>query len=176
MARLLYVVNLFLYKSIFSRLPSSNTLLGKITRAKKLRYMATKRIIKSIGLNCNIEKNAQFTRDTTLGDNSGLGVNCSLGKSVYIGKNVMMGPNVTIHTQNHRFDRIDIPMIEQGYSEIKAVRIMDDVWLGGNVTILPGVTVHQGSIVGTGAVVTKDVPEYSIVGGVPAKKLRDRFL
>lgn len=176
MSRVVYLVNLFLYKSLFSRLPPSSTFLGKVTCAKKLRYVTTKRIIKSIGLNCTIEKNATFTRDTALGDNSGLGINCSLGKGVYIGKNVLMGPNVTIHTRNHRFDRRDVPIIEQGYSEVQEVRIMDDVWIGGNVTILPGVTIHEGSIVGTGAVVTRDVQAYSIVGGVPAKKIRDRFL
>jgi maltose O-acetyltransferase len=65
-------------------------------------------------------------------------------------------------------------MCKQGFEEAKPVYIGDDVWIGGRVTILPGVHIGNGSVVGTGAVVTKDVPDYAVVGGVPAKVLKYR--
>ena len=86
-----------------------------------------------------------------------------------------MGTDVTIITRNHRFDRTDIPMMEQGFEEERPVYIGNDVWIGDRVLILPGVHIGDGSIIAAGAVVTKDVPPYSIVAGVPAKKIRDRF-
>ena len=87
----------------------------------------------------------------------------------------MMGTDVTIITRNHRFDRTDIPMMEQGFEEERPVYIGNDVWIGDRALILPGVHVGDGSIIAAGAVVTKDVPPYSIVAGVPARKIRDRF-
>lgn len=92
-----------------------------------------------------------------------------------IGKNVMMGPFCLIYTFNHQTARTDIPMIQQGYTAIKPVVIEDDVWIGARVTILGGVTVGKGSVLAAGAVVTKNVPEYSIVGGNPARILRKRI-
>ena len=86
-----------------------------------------------------------------------------------------MGTDVTIITRNHRFDRTDIPMMEQGFEEERPVYIGNDVWIGDRVLILPGVHIGDGSIIAAGAVVTKDVPPYSIVAGVPARKIRDRF-
>ena len=86
-----------------------------------------------------------------------------------------MGTDVTIITRNHRFDRTDIPMMEQGFEEERPVYIGNDVWIGDRALILPGVHIGDGSIIAAGAVVTKDVPPYSIVAGVPARKIRDRF-
>lgn len=85
-----------------------------------------------------------------------------------------MGPECIIYARNHAHERIDIPMIDQGFENEKPVTIEDDVWIGGRVTILPGVTVHQGAILGAGSVVTKDVPPYAIVGGNPAEIIRFR--
>lgn len=86
----------------------------------------------------------------------------------------MMGPNCTIYLWNHRFDDFNKPMRLQGFTSEKPVYIGDDVWIGGNVTILPGVKIGSHSIVGVCSVVTKDVPEWSIVAGNPAvvKKYR----
>ena len=86
-----------------------------------------------------------------------------------------MGTDVTIITRNHRFDRTDIPMMEQGFEEERPVYIGNDVWIGDRALILPGVHIGDGSIIAAGAVVTKDVSPYSIVAGVPARKIRDRF-
>ena len=81
----------------------------------------------------------------------------------------MMGPDVLIFTSNHRFSRLDIPMIEQGSSARKGVVIGNDVWIGERAIIMPGVEVGDGAVVGAGAVVRKSVPPLAIVIGNPAE-------
>lgn len=142
--------------------------------AKQVRQFLTKRTILKMGNNVNIEKGAEFFDSLEIGNNSGVGVNCVLSGKVIIGNDVMMGPEVFIYTFNHRVDRIDIPMWKQGFEDIKPVYIDDDVWIGSRVTILPGVRIGKGSIIGACSVVTKDVQPYSVVGGNPAKLLKVR--
>lgn len=93
---------------------------------------------------------------------------------VKIGKFVLIGPYCSILSSNHEFRYIHKPI---QYQEItrNPVIIEDDVWLGRNVTVLPGVTIGRGSIIGAGAVVTKSIPEFVIAGGVPAKVIKNRF-
>ena len=81
----------------------------------------------------------------------------------------MMGPDVMIFALGHETARTDIPMIDQGFIAPKPVAIHDDVWIGARVIILPGVTIGRGSVLGAGAVITREVPEYCIVAGNPAK-------
>ena len=85
-----------------------------------------------------------------------------------------MGTDVTIITRNLCFERTDVPMMEQGFYPEEPVYIGDDVWIGDRVLILPGVHIGTGCIVAAGAVVTKDVPDYAIAAGVPAKVMRMR--
>ena len=121
--------------------------------------------------------------------------NISLGDSVYIGPNAtlmaadapldikghfMSGPGLTIITGDHRIDIRDKFMDEVTVAEKlpendQPVVIENDVWCGANVTILKGVTIGKGSVIAAGAVVTKNVGEYEIWGGVPAKKIKNRF-
>ncbi len=89
---------------------------------------------------------------------------------VTIGDYVMIGPNTLITTVGHPIE----PSGRRKHLGIaKPVSISNDVWIGGNVTILPGVTIGNNVIVAAGAVVTKDVPDNCIVGGLPARKIRD---
>ena len=132
-------------------------------------------MLENCGKNVNIESNATFSSKVTLEDYSGIGINAKIYGTCHIGRYVMMGTDVTIITRNHRFDRTDIPMMEQGFEEERPVYIGNDVWIGDRVLIFPGVHIGDGSIIAAGAVVTKDVPPYSIVAGVPARKIRDRF-
>lgn len=164
--KILYV----LYKLFAAWLPRSRHL----RFAKKLRVFFAKRIIAFCGNNVNIEKQAQFTPDLKIGDNSGLGIQCEANGPVVIGKNVMMGPEVVIYTGGHKFDRTDIPMIEQGGTGDTPVVIDDDVWIGRRAIILPGVHIGEGCVIGAGAVVTKDIPPYSVAAGVPAKVVKSR--
>lgn len=142
--------------------------------SKKIRGLCGKLILDYCGKNINIEKGATFGQYVSLGDNSGIGVNAQISNHVTIGKNVMMGPDCMIYTQNHAYANLEIPMCEQGHSEVRPVVIEDDVWIGSRVIILPGVHVGHGSIIGAGSVVTKDVEPYAIVGGNPARFIKKR--
>jgi len=102
-------------------------------------------------------------------------INSEVYGPVKIGRDVMMGPEVVIYTSGHKHDRTDIPMIAQGSDEARPVVIGNDVWIGRRAIIMPGVTVGNGVIVGAGAVVTKDIPDYVVVGGVPAKTVKNRL-
>lgn len=127
------------------------------------------------GAEVNIEKDAIFSQKVTLGDFSGIGINAKIYGECHIGAFVMMGTDVTVITRNHRFDRTDVPMMKQGFEDEKPVYIGDDVWIGDRVIILPGVHIGEDAIIAAGSVVTKDVPRYTVVGGVPAKVIRARF-
>lgn len=100
--------------------------------------------------------------------------------TIRIGNKVMFGPEVTIRGGNHSTDHIGRFMVDIGDHDKKAeddrgVAIEDDVWVGARVIILQGVTIGRGAIIGAGAVVTKRVPPYAIVGGNPAKLIRFRW-
>ena len=142
----------------------------------KIRRLLCKRIFEYCGENVNIEKGAHFGDGDRIriGNNSGLGVNCHIPNGSVIGNDVMMGPNCYVHPRNHSFSNTDIPMRLQGYSENKPVVIEDDVWIGRDVTIMVGKHIKKGSIIAACSVVTKDFPEYSIIGGNPAKLIRNR--
>ncbi len=173
MRKIGYYLCLLLYYFIARHLPGSD--MPYSLGSKQIRRFLCRQIFKKSGKNINIEHGAFFAsgRDIEIGDNSGLGLNCRVTGPLKIGNDVMMGPDVMIFTQNHRNDRLDIPMRLQTDPK-KPVVIEDDVWIAARVTILPGVTVHKGSILGAGAVVTKDVPEYAIAGGNPARVIRYR--
>ncbi len=93
---------------------------------------------------------------------------------VTIGDYVRIATHCVIVPNNHKFDDPTKNIYDQGL-ERKEIIIKDDVWLGAGVTVLAGVTIGAHSVVAAGAVVTKDVPEYSVVGGVPAKILKSRI-
>lgn len=90
-----------------------------------------------------------------------------------IGNNVLISPHVIINPQNHIFEDPNIPIWKQGIST-QGIKIEDDIWIGAGAIILDGVTIGRGSVIGAGAVVTKDIPPYSIVVGVPARVIKKR--
>ena len=110
-----------------------------------------------------------------IGDNSNLGDYNFVGAAggVRIGRNVLIGQGVRFHSENHVFARTDIPIKAQGVTN-EGIMVEDDVWLGSGVIVLDGVTIGRGAVVAAGSVVTKDVPPFAIVGGVPARVLRFR--
>ena len=106
-----------------------------------------------------------------IGDKSFINFNVSmidLGE-IRIGNRVLIGPGTGLFTAIHPIDpEIRATGIEKGIN----ITIEDDVWIGGNVTILPGVKIGRGAIIGAGSVVTKDIPEMTIAAGNPAKVIR----
>lgn len=129
-----------------------------------------------MGKNVNVERRATFGRgtDIEIGDNSGIGKNAVIPSDTIIGDNVMMGPNCFILKSNHRFDDRSLPMIKQGFTYRKKTIIGSDVWIGRNVTMTPGRTIADGTIIGACCLLCKDFPPYSVVGGNPSKLIRRR--
>lgn len=103
--------------------------------------------------------------------NSGVifGLTCDLS----LGNNVLVGDNVSFRTADHEFSDPARPMVEQGERRASIV-VEDDVWIGANATVLRGVRIGRGAIVGANAVVTRDVEPFAIVGGVPARPIGSR--
>ena len=167
------LVCLVLYYGVFRTWPNNKLFLGG---GQWLRYQLCKQIFKKCGKNVNVERGANFGsgRNVEIGDNSGIGVNASIPSNTIIGKDVMMGPNCYILPHNHAFDRLDIPMCQQGFTEKKTTIIEDDVWIGRDVLMTPGRRISTGTIIAGGTVLCKDFPEYSIVGGNPSKFIKNR--
>ncbi|MCB1164411.1 MAG: acyltransferase [Candidatus Krumholzibacteriia bacterium] len=142
----------------------------------RLRSALARHILDAMGPGARIHVGVHFGkgRGLSLGARSYLGRDSFIGLNapVRIGAAVMGGPGVMIFTSNHGMDpsrlMIDQPLIPA------PVTIEDDVWLGARCIILPGVTVGRGAVIAAGSVVTKDVPPGAIVGGIPARHLRDR--
>jgi len=110
-----------------------------------------------------------------IGDNSGVGYECFIEATgpVKIGDWVRMGPRVSMFTTNHNFSMKDQLVKQQGYS-VGRLDIGDDVWLGANVTILQNVSIGTGAVIGAGSVVVKDIPDYAIAVGNPARVVKYR--
>lgn len=165
-------IGALLYYSIAKHLPPSYS--GIKVGQTALRRLCGKMMLAHCGKDVNIEQNALFSKKVSLGDYSGIGVNARVLGSCVIGNYVMMGEECRIITRNHSHSRVDIPMMQQGYEPEETVYIDDDVWIGDRVTILPGVHIGKGCVIGAGAVVTRDIPPYSIAAGVPAKVIKSR--
>lgn len=144
--------------------------------SNKFRIFCVKHIFAKCGNITTINRRAYFGngKDVEIGDNSGIGANCVLPNNIKIGKYVMMASDVCILNNNHVFTDKTIPMCFQGKTENKATVIEDDCWIGTRVIMTPGRNIRKGTIVGAGAIVTKDFPKYSIIGGNPARLIRQR--
>ena len=140
----------------------------------KIRAFFVRKYIQKTGKDLSIGRKVYIASETQIGDYSGIGYNCIINDGVTIGSHVMMGPNVTIYTKNHCMKDLAKPMRLQGMTECKPVIIEDDVWIGGQVCILPGVKIGTGAVVGACAVVSKDVPPYAVVVGNPARVVKFR--
>jgi acetyltransferase-like isoleucine patch superfamily enzyme len=100
------------------------------------------------------------------------GESVSLETSIVIEDNVMMGSGVHVYINNHKFDQIEVPIIDQGYYPDQAVIIKKGSWIGANVILLPGVVIGENSVIGAGSVVTKSIPEKTLAIGSPARVIR----
>lgn len=134
------------------------------------------------GSTCSASVEGHFNK-VSVGDFSSIGHHVffnALRKEIIIGNYVMVAPYVMFITQNHDFSVVGLPMRDTGYpiasdNCYKEIIVEDDVWIGSHAIILKGVTIHKGAVIAAGAIVTKDVPPYAIVGGIPAKIIKFRF-
>lgn len=118
--------------------------------------------------------NARSGEGIYIGNKSWIGCNSVLGAGqggIFIGNNVIIAPNVTIATGNHDFKDIAATTAKQEYTG-SPIHMHDDVWVGANSVIVGGVTIGKHAVIAAGSVVTKDVPAYTVVGGVPAKEIK----
>lgn len=123
-----------------------------------------------MGSGCLIRPNS-----VSIGNYVYIGNRCHLASKVVLGNWVMLASQVSIVGGDHEYKNVGTPSIWAGRSENRPVIIEDDVWVGHGATIMHGVRVGEGAIIAAGALVTRDVSAYSIVGGVPARKIKDRF-
>ena len=110
--------------------------------------------------------------DVMIGNHTRIGLHNTIIGPVDIGSHVNLAQGITVTALNHNFDDTEKRIDEQGVST-NPVTIEDDVWIGANAVILPGVTIGNHCVVAAGAVVTKDVPPHSLVAGVPAKVIKN---
>lgn len=133
-----------------------------------------KELLAEVGENCYIEPplHTNWGRYTHLGKNVYANFNLTLvdDTHIYIGDYVMIGPNVTIATAGHPID----PDLRQRVAQFNIpVRIGNNVWIGANSVILPGVTIGDNSVIGAGSIVTKDIPANVVAVGNPCRVLRE---
>ena len=118
---------------------------------------------------------ADIANDFRAGGYSYVGRGTCICARVRIGRYVLIAHDVSIQGGDHRYDVSGTPICFSGRPEMPETVIEDDVWIGHRAIIVAGVRVGRGAVVGAGAVVTKDVAPYAIVGGVPARKIGERF-
>lgn len=132
-----------------------------------------------LGQGCRIGRGVFLTASNgrlVLEDFVAISPNVNIGADdgeVRIGRQVAIGPGTVIRAANHRFERSDVPIMVQGHKP-GTVIIEDGVWIGANCVITPDVRIGRGAIVGAGAVVTRNVAPFAIVGGVPARVIGNR--
>lgn len=166
-----------LYYGLMRHLPKSTMpVLGKVNR--RLRGVCVKHLFAQCGSHVNVEQGAYFGngKDVSVGNYVGLGKNFkSLNRILTIGDEVMMGEDVLFLGGGHIYVDTTIPIGKQGALSKTPLEICGDNWIGARAIVLPGCKrIGYGAIIGAGAVVTKDVPNWAIVGGNPAVVLKMR--
>lgn len=133
--------------------------------------------LKKIGTNVTIHHGCKFLflQNISLGNNVFINFDTTIDGQggVTIGDNVTIGPDCNIWTTNHVTSDLSKPINTQGM-KAKPIIIHEDVWIGVNTIVLPGVTIGRGAVIGAGAVVTKDIPDYAIAVGNPANVIKTR--
>lgn len=141
------------------------------------RYLIYKLLFKRLDSFCFIQPNVFFSHSYNISCGRNFVVNSNsyfhgIG-GITIGDNVLIGPNVVISSGMHDYSESRAPVSRQKIVP-KRIVIGDGVWIGANVVVMPGVTIAEGTVVGAGAVVTKSTKSFTVVAGVPAKKIKSR--
>lgn len=166
-------LKLFLYYAFIQHLPHSR-LMG-FSNTIRVWYAAEILKIMPYDKQSVLEHNVYLSnaKETSIGHN------CRINEHVFIQQaiiedEVLIAPHVAILSVSHKHERVDMSIVNQGDTRPNPPMIKKGAWLGRNVVILPGVTVGEGAIVAAGAIVNKDVAAFTIVGGVPAKFIKNR--
>ena len=168
---------LILYLTLAKWLPGTDKAFPGAKLVRRFRTGLAMKCLDSHGSNNNVEHGADFCsgKGISVGSYVGFGVNCRIQGPLVMGDYVMMAPDVVIlGGQTHATDRLDIPMGLQGVTPTRTTTIGNDVWIGTRAIIKGGVNIGNGVIIGAGAVVTKDVPDFAVVAGNPARIIKSR--
>ena len=177
---MLHKIKLIIYYLFISKLLHSRffSLANKI----RLYYLEKVLKIKLTTNNKEYKKSECVENNVYISDakNIKIGYGVQINENVFIqgakiGNFVMIAPNVAILNSSHNFNSTSHPMALQGKTKMNNVTINDDVWIGRNVIVMPGVKVGKGCIIGAGSILTKDTIEYGIYAGVPAKLIKKRI-
>lgn len=170
---MLHEIKLSIYYMVISKLPNSRFL----NQFNSIRMWYLSKVIRII----KPHDSSKIQENVYIGDGKkiSIGFHCQINENVFIqgatiGNFVMIAPNVAILSATHKTDDSSVPMIMQGATEHHFPEIGNDVWIGRNAIIMPGVKVSNGCIIGAGAIVTKDIPPYSVAAGVPARIIKKR--
>lgn len=165
---------LILYYSIGRHFPTSPVPGHRMGHA--IRRKLFKGIVPSCGTGVIIEQNCHFGKADGLrvGNRSMLGDHARIGPHVTIGDDVIMGPDVVLMTTAHAFEDPNQPINRQGFLATRPIKIGNDVWLGTRVIVMPGVQIGDGAVIGSGSIVTHDIPTLSVAAGAPARVIRKR--
>ncbi len=130
--------------------------------------------LKDLGIDAEAPINIQSINKLRIAPPVYIGPNANLylRAELHIGSGTIIGPNLTVHTANHQYEGNAVP-----YDEVyigQNVVIEKNVWIGGNVTLLPGIRIGEGAIIGACSVITRDIPKFAIVAGNPAKIIKFR--
>lgn len=152
-----------------------NKALRQFVRSLKMMVVRRAKRLNNVSKTFYCSSNVNLSRDLVAGHYSFINFGCYICPKVSIGRYTMLGPRVAITGSDHNYNVPSLPAYFAGRPELPSTEIGDDVWVGYGSIILAGVTIGDGAIIAAGSVVTKDVPPYLIVGGVPAKPIRARF-
>jgi acetyltransferase-like isoleucine patch superfamily enzyme len=159
------------YKDILTRRAGA-TFFGKNSFVSPDAHVYTEHF--EIGANSWVAAGAILRGHIKLGDNTTVNPFAHIAGKVRIGNGVRIAGLASLYGFNHGYARTDRPIYVQSHTS-RGIVIMDDVWIGANAVIVDGVTVAAHSIVAGGAIVTGSFPEYSIIGGNPARVLKNRM-
>jgi acetyltransferase-like isoleucine patch superfamily enzyme len=147
----------------------------EIYRNLRMFYLRKKLKLKHVHKTLYMGGRSTVFPDLKAGAYTYIGPNCLIYPKVEIGDYTMLANDVSIIGGDHNFSKVGVPIVFSGRGTLNKTIIGKDVWIGAYSKIIAGVSIGDGAIVAMGSVVTKDIEPFSIYGGVPAKKIKNRF-
>ncbi len=155
---------------------SKNNFVYRLLRRAKCKFSHIRYRVKQVHNSAMISKGCDISNDLIMEAETYIGPGCLIGPNVVVKKFAIIGPNVSIVGHDHLFDKVGVPIIYSGRPiGVSKTYIGKDVWIGAGSIILSGVNIGSGAIVAAGSVVTKNIPDCTIFGGVPARFIKNRF-